>query len=174
MTDQTKISTNEKRRMRPWQRWLMVMSLGLNLLVLGIVTGAFLDDDGPVRGPRFDLSPDGITRALPDELRRDLIGRMHDRGILAPSNRDALRSDMERLTGLLEAEVLDMDAINAVLDRQRGRMDAFQSGAQEAFLEILAEMSVEERRDFVAVIREKSERQGPPPNGSERRPEPDQ
>lgn len=138
----------EPRRMRPWQRWLLVLSLGFNLLILGIVAGAFFDRDGPIRAPGLDLSLGPMTRALPEDGRRAVMEHMRAGGYLTRDGRDAMRADTEALLQVLRAERFDAVAAAAVLDRQRGRVLHFQDGAQDAFLAVMARMSLADRRAF--------------------------
>ncbi|KPP93638.1 MAG: putative integral membrane protein [Rhodobacteraceae bacterium HLUCCA08] len=148
------------RRMRRWQRWLLVVSLGVNLLILGIVAGAVLNRDGPMRAPRIDLSIGPFTRALPDEARRAVVDRMRAQGFLTRDGRDAMRADAEELLALIAAESFDPTAVDAVLERQRGRLAGFQNGAQEAFVHVLSGMSPQDRRAFAERLAQQM-RHGP-------------
>ena len=124
------------------------VSVALNLLVAGLVAGAFLRDGGPRDRMVRDLDLGPFTEAFRpedrDALRRDFVERM-------PAMRDMrseMREDFAALLSVLRTEPFDTDAARAVLERQRGRMQERVDLGQALILERLAAMSPADRAGF--------------------------
>lgn len=135
----------QKRRL--WLRGLLFVSLALNLLVVGIVSGAMLlKPDHDRRGPRDMVAP--YTKALSDEdrsalgkrLREGLASRNAERGLLAEDYRATLE--------ILRTEPLDPVALDDVLSRQSERAHQRKLMGQRALAERLVAMSPDERAGF--------------------------
>ncbi|MGB0499146.1 MAG: periplasmic heavy metal sensor [Rubricella sp.] len=166
MTDSPKGTT------RGWVKWLLVVSLALNLLVLALVAGALTR--GAEIGERTALGPGlgGLIEALPDDRRQDLRAELRESGVfrgLAP--RERLR-EARILRDALLTEPMDRAALEALFTGQRARLEGSVRAAQGALLDQLDGMTVAERRDFLASLRARAaERRGlrPPADGADDR-----
>ena len=158
------------------RRWLgiaLLVSLGLNLAVLGIAGGAWLrgstghgpgpDRPAMVRDIGFGPWARALTRADHAALRQSFeVERPRMREVWR-----AARADREALLALLRAEPLDLAAANEVFDpidtRNRDRLDMGQRMIRE---HILA-MSAPERAAFADRM-EEATRHGPRRENRER------
>lgn len=129
-------------------RILLILSLALNLLVVGLVAGAWAF--GPHhRQPRgVDLVLGPVARALDEEDRRAIRDRLIEQPELRRSGRAERRETQQALITALRAEPFDPDALASLLDAEQNRAQAVQRAAREAFLARLAEMEPQARRDF--------------------------
>ena len=131
-----------------WVKIALVVSLALNLLVVGLIAGAMIRHDREERGERdrarvetprdFVRSP--FLGALePDERRA--VGRelMAAEGSIR-ENRAELRARFERLLEAIRAEPFDRAAVEAVLDEQRAVGARRLEIAEEAVLDRLSAM----------------------------------
>ena len=85
---------------RPWLKWALVASLGLNLVFAGLVAGAVF------RGPPPPPMP-GLwhyARALPEPYRRDLGRALRDSRDDWIGPREALRAQQAAMAAALTAE----------------------------------------------------------------------
>lgn len=147
---------------RPSRLWRIVLmvSLALNLAVVGVVAGSLFSGklrEGPPRS--FDLGLGPVSRALEPQERRN-IGRSlrQDRSL-----RDMdLRGRVEDMVAALQAEPFDADALRRLMDEQAASMAGIQAKAQAATLEQIIAMSPERRRAFAdRLIEELSRRRAP-------------
>ena len=135
-----------------WLKVALVVSLALNLLVIGAMIGAALGAGRPgerIRSevPReFGRSP--LVSALEREDRR-AVGRelMREAGPLR-QNRTDLRARFDRLLDALRAEPFDRAAVEALLSEQREAGARRLELAEAALLSRLAAMSPEARAAY--------------------------
>lgn len=144
-----------------WQRYLLIGSLALNLIILGMVGGAAMrnsrgDGGGPVR----DLSFGPFTAALlpedRDALRRSFLA---GDGTLLKMRRTA-RAEFAELFAALRADPYVPEVTAEVMARQADRLtDGIRLG-QKLLLERIGQMSPLERLSFADRL-EASVRRGP-------------
>lgn len=139
-----------KTGMKRWVKVLLVVSLALNLLIIGTVAGAMLSKSKWQRHhpPRLDLAVGPLTRALSHEDRRDIGRKMRQAYRQGDKPRADLRAELDGLVADLKAMPFDPAAIASRLGRHRDIFDArFQLG-QELLLERLTQMNPEERAAY--------------------------
>src|SRR5918999_4480534 len=134
-------------------KWALVVSLGLNLAVAGIVGGALLK--GPPTPPWPGMGLWHYARALPDHYRRDLgqALRATRRDWIGP--REALREQRSALAGALTAEPYRPDAVSDVLMREARLMGELSSRGADLILAQIARMTPDERRAYAQALMEK-------------------
>jgi uncharacterized membrane protein len=111
-----------------WMRLALVASLAVNLAVAGLVGGAVLSHrkDRADRRDGIDMSIGALPQALSREDRAALRDVMHAR---RAERRAAAIADMTALAAALRADPYDASAVQAVFDRQVGRLsEGLQSG----------------------------------------------
>lgn len=133
------------------KRILLPLSLGLNVLVLGVVAGALLHGpDG--RPPRaVDLSLGPLTRALEQSDRQAISAQIRKdirRGALAADSRAGRSGDLRALLEAIRAEPFDAGAISAHLAAQRVRVQTWGDAAERALLARLTAMTPAQRAAF--------------------------
>lgn len=138
-------------------KWLLWASLGVNLIVVGLIAGAALRGpfDGPPRDLRAAVAPysaalDRDSRHAIGRAIREASGGLSARRAL----RDARRSEIDAALDLLRAEPFDADAFRAVLASQSARALARQAVAQDALADHLATLSAQDRAAYADRIEE--------------------
>ena len=129
-------------------RWVLAVSVALNLAVVGLVAGAMLREGGPhgrmVRDLDFGPFTEALTEGDREALRRAFMARM-------PEMRDmraAMRADFAALLAALRAEPFDAAALQGAVANQAGRMQRRLEVGQQIMLERIAAMTVADRRAF--------------------------
>ncbi len=152
MADTTSPRPTSPGPRRRWRTWLLIVSLGLNLAVVGMVAGIILrgPPDRAMSGPALW----SYARALPEPYRDDLRRALREsRGDWAPS-RDALRNQRQALASALVAEPYDPGRVTGLLEEELllgadlGRRSMTLLAAQ------IARMSPGDRAAFAERLRE--------------------
>lgn len=141
---------------RAWVKWLLALSLALNLAVIGLIAGMAWRLAGP-DGPGFRPPPlpgAVYTRALDPRDRRALMGDMRRALNGDRPDRAALRGQYRRMIAALRAEPFDPEAVRALIAAQsavaRARLDL----GQRLLADHLAAMTPAERARFAARLEE--------------------
>ena len=139
---------------RPSRLWraVLVVSLALNLAVVGVVVGSLLSGkmrDGPPRS--FDLGLGPVSRALEPQERRSIGRSLRQDGSLREFD---LRGRVDDMVTALKAEPFDADALRALMDEQAAGMAGIQAKAQAATIEQIIAMTPERRRAFADQLGE--------------------
>lgn len=149
----------EPTQTKPRRLWrgVLVVSLALNLLVLGLLAGATLRDGAP-RGPRgFELSLGPIGQALDRSDRREIAASLRKNPDLRPLRRNELRPGLERLDAVLRADVLDEAQLREAIAQPLSRLRQVQDAALDALVARVAGMTVDEREALADRIAEQLE-----------------
>ena len=136
-----------------WMRVLLTVSLAANLLILGMVMGAFLTKDrsgGPADRMQVarDLAPPAFVLALPQTERRALIEEFRKSSGSFRGERKAVRESLRAFLAALRSESFDAEQALGMLEGQRDRAIARQTKGAELFVRHLSDMSLEERRSY--------------------------
>lgn len=149
--------TPSKRRR--WMMPVMLLSLAINLLIVGIVVGWVLSTDGP-SGERRDagavrgLVGEPFVRALPREDRRALLRRALENKEKLRENREALSHRLGDFLDALEAETFDPERIRSLLSEQRNAAIHRQEIGEDFLIERLSTMTQSERITYAEKLRE--------------------
>lgn len=147
------------RRPRRWERILLVVSLGLNLLVAGVVIGGVATHDR--RPPKHSVGAVSIgplTYAFDKADREALRRAVQEQSTGIEDMRRALDADIARLATALRATPWDAEAAGSVLAGMRGRFEARGELGERLILERLAGMSEAERLAFATRLERRGER----------------
>ncbi len=140
---------------RLW-RMIFVISLALNLAVVGLVVGAVASGrlgDGPPRA--FDLGLGPVARALDPQERRAIgMALRRDAGL----RRGEMRAQTALMIASLRQDPFNPDALRDVIAEQRARLGDIQNAAQEAFINQITAMSPERRAAFADVLEQELSR----------------
>ena len=147
---------------RPSRLWraVLVVSLALNLAVVGVVAGSLLSGkmrDGPPRS--FDLGLGPVSRALEPQERRNIGRSLRQDGSLRGFD---LRGRVDAMVAALKAEPFDAEALRALMDEQAASMASIQAKAQAATITQIISMTPERRRAFADQLAEELSRIRPP------------
>ncbi len=155
---------------KPSRLWriVFVLSLALNLAVVGIVVGAASSGrwtDGPP--PQIEVGLGPIGRALAPDERRDIRRYLIRQRALRDLN---LRGGMRDIIAALTAEPFDVAQMENAMAAQISRNTALQQTLGGALLDVVSAMTPERRAAFAAELaaemaKARSERQRPSGGG---------
>ncbi|MBR9844402.1 MAG: periplasmic heavy metal sensor [Rhodobacteraceae bacterium] len=151
MSDEVKTEQPSKAKMRRGTRIVLIVSLALNLLVVGLAVGAVLS--GGPKGHR-DMRMPPHVRALAPADRRAIgqeIRKAHRAGALG--ERSGPRSS-GRLADLLAAVPFDRAAVADLQEQTERAERARFSAARDIWLDHVAQMSDAERAAYAERLRE--------------------
>lgn len=148
MTEAPKTAPPDPRRRL---RWALVVSLAVNLALIGLMAGAVLQDRGRTGQRGIDLSMGPIGAALDAESRaeigRDIAGR-----IKPVEQRRAMQRSFEDIKALLRAETFDAAAFAAAIAAPQARMKDIREAATAALVARVAAMTPAERQELADRI----------------------
>ena len=140
---------------KPRKIWriILVSSLALNLLLVGLIGGAYLRGGGaPPRGYDLQLGP--LSQALSREDRRK-IGDQFRREIgRSGMSRGERREMFENVVSAVEAQPFDPERLTLLITQQQSRTDDVRAAALGTFVAYLSQMSAEQRQSFAQSLRE--------------------
>lgn len=144
----------DMKRKWNWTRILLVVSLGLNLLVAGMVVGsAFGHRKGDRPDPFFGGGMRPYVASLPEGQREHVRARLlHGREAVREA-RQELRRSAQDVRNAITAEPFEADALNAAFAAQRSVYDGIAARGHQALAEILAGMTDAERVQFIAKLK---------------------
>ena len=135
-----------------WTKNILILSLGLNLLVVGVVIGAVLrhGGEGAREGRSHALNGFGspYMRALPKEARREIMRTLRDDGSRKLPDRNARREMFEVTLTALRAQPFEPETVDAAVSRQANTAFSVQREMQEIWLQQIIEMSDAERAAY--------------------------
>ena len=150
--------------MRGWVKVLLVLSLALNLLVLGLVAGAgwhhYQRGEGWHHGKRSHM-PMGLRlygRALERGDREALIAAARAEMGEAGAGRRELRAHFSGVVTVLRAEPFSPEALAEALAAQRATAGAYFARGHDLLVAHVAGMSPEARRVFADRLEGRLER----------------
>jgi uncharacterized membrane protein len=157
---ETPSSTSAPGRSRKGLRIALVLSLALNLLLIGVMAGGVMRYAH--RPPPAEMQTDyrSLWRALPAEARADLRAAVRDYGVagerparLSPEERRArVHRTHADIIALLRAEPFDADAFQNVLDSERNALMGRLQAARQAFAARVAGLTAGERAAMAADL----------------------
>jgi len=152
-----------KKRFR-WSRIVLVLSLALNLLVLGIVAGAVFHD-GPGRDRRpeakdLGFGPYVAALSKADRLALGLALRREDGPFLA--RRDEMREAFDAVLAALRAEPYDHTVVVDLINEQEMTVFATQQTARGLLLDYIGDMEPAARQAYADALERKRHWRGGP------------
>lgn len=140
---------------KPWMKILLVVSLGLNLAVAGLVIGAKLSGHGDKR--THFAGATGLRvfmHALPDTQRREVRKYFRINRTRIHVNGEAMRTTMQTIHVAIIARPFDADALHAAFAAQRAHITTSTQDAQKAFVAIISGMTDAQRVAYVNTMKE--------------------
>lgn len=140
---------------RVW-RVVLVLSLAMNLAVVGLVVGASVSGRFGDRPPRsFDFGLGPVARALEPRERRQIGLAMRRDGALRDMD---LRGNAAAMIAALRADPFDAGQLQDLMVAQAGQMAMLQRNAQAALLDQISAMSPDRRAAFADRLQEELSR----------------
>ncbi|MFT7058675.1 MAG: putative membrane protein [Pseudorhodobacter sp.] len=162
-----------------WGRLVLVISLALNLGILGMVAGAALN--GAWRGgdPRVvrDIGFGPFTKALSEEDRKTLRRAFIEKAPDLRGRRQAMRDDMASVLTALRSDPFSGDQLEEALAQVTKRSRERQQLGEELLRDFVAALSIEDRLKFadrleIELTRVPQPGEGRRPDNREHPPEP--
>lgn len=143
-------------------RVVLVLSLALNLAIVGLVAGFSYRSGVNGKPPqRFEVGLGPLGQALTREQRREIGEKLRgNQDVRRQSHRETIRI-MNQIAEIVRTEPLDRGALQSVLGTGSQRLEDLQNAALEALLAQIEEMDADERLEFAARIEEISKRRRP-------------
>jgi uncharacterized membrane protein len=141
-------------------RALLIGSLGLNLLVVGVIAGGLIA--GPPHPPRTmvgDIGMGSFTEALSREDRDALRQAAESDGSAFREMRRAARADIDTFVAALQAETWDGRALQSLFDAYRQRNQNRMEIGQRLFADRIAAMTPEARKAYATRLQDSLRRQ---------------
>jgi uncharacterized membrane protein len=137
-----------------WKKILFVASLAVNVLVVGALAGAaFKHKDNDRSGGGSSTTLQGaMIRALPMEQRKMLGQKIRGDGNQFKKQRGQSREVKDALKNAIASVPFDADALRAVFERQKQVRDVFTERGDALWIELITNMSDEERAAFAKEI----------------------
>lgn len=136
--------------MRPWLRALLVVSLALNLLIVGLVGGAIIMRGKWQEHQMAQLEKMGgpMTRALSGEDRRSMGREMRQNFGTRQAMHENMRTRMEGLIADLKAVPFDAEAVAGYMAGHRADFNVRLELGQRLLLQRLTKMDDAERAAY--------------------------
>lgn len=152
MTDKKTTATAKPTR---WVRILLILSLGLNLLILGSVVGLVArgGPDGRMPPPARDITAP-YTRSFSPEDRKSLRKFLRDEYRGKTTRRSDIFQEYRQAIDLLRADPLDGERLEALLGEQVKRATSRLDAGQRALAQHLKAMSFEDRISYASRLEE--------------------
>lgn len=149
-------ATSKTRRRGRWLKILLVGSLALNLGFVGLMAGAFMraDGGGAKRAPALSAFGAPYMMALPREERRRVVRALRGSADGDLPDRAMRRQMYSDVLTALRAMPYDPDLLKAAVEQQSTATIAVRNKAQAEWMQIVAEMTDEERSDYAYAVEE--------------------
>lgn len=151
----TETATEPRRGFRLWAKVLLAVSLTLNLLVAGVIVGAWVDrasergEHGPrTARPAFDPAMGPFARTLPEPYRGRAYETLNAQAGDARANRAQLATQLSGMLEVLKTEPFDSEALDALLAAQAEGFNSRAMIGRAAVLEQIGAMSPQERAEL--------------------------
>jgi uncharacterized membrane protein len=143
---------------RPLMKYLLIASLGLNLVIAGLVVGAKMGGHGDhKRGSAKYAGGAGmhlLMKSLPDSKRGEVRKYFHEKRGKMRANGDAMRNSLTAISTAISAQPFDENALTEAFTEQRTHITAVAQDAQKSFVAIIAGMTDDEREEYVVNMKE--------------------
>lgn len=135
-----------RRTRLPWTKIVLVLSLGLNLLIIGLVAGAVIRGAPGERNPALrGLGYTPFVQALPRQDKREMTRAIRAEAGSFRENRRALRREFEAFLDILRSDPLDETALAAAIERQRSRVNERQTLGARLLVDRIVAMTPDAR-----------------------------
>lgn len=152
MADDVTPRAKLSRRMRI----LLVLSLALNLAVIGLIVGAGVSGRFGDRPPRsFDFGLGPVARALESDERRAIGRELRRDGALRGYD---MRQGANDMVAALRAEPFEPETLRELMALQAAHVGQLQRSAQDALLDQITTMTPERRAAFAEKLEQELQR----------------
>ncbi len=137
---------------------LLVLSLAMNVAVVGLVAGAVVRNDGwPERGkrpPALNAFGAPYMLALPRDDRRQIFTKLRSELGRDIPDRQHRRAQYAEVLNALRAQPFDVAVLAQAVRQQAETTVSVQKAGQGAWLELVSDMTDQERMDYAYAVEE--------------------
>lgn len=135
---------------KPWMKILLIVSLGLNLAVVGLVIGMKVSHHGSRAIPYSgSAGMRALMHALPQEKRAEVRKYFHQNHKRKLNKNNAAHGSLDTISAAIKAQPFDAKALDEAFNDQRKHIVSITQNAQQAFVAIIADMTDQERSAYV-------------------------
>ena len=144
----TTIPESEKRR---WTRFILPVSLAINLLFVGVFVGGGLmrHKYGSGFGGPPGMAVKHLLRHLPDDKRQSILDQISGHRMGQRSRKNALRIHNERFQKALKAEPFDANQVRLMAKNLHKARGELVDEKMELLVNVLAQLTPTERRKLL-------------------------
>ena len=140
-------------------RWALIVSVTLNLLIVGVIAGGILGHDRhPPRPVVGDVKLGAFTNALSKEDREALREAAQKRGNAFRDMRRQSRADMAALINALEADPWNRTEVEQIFARHQSRISTRVQIGDTLIFERIDAMSPAQRQEFAQRLSDDAKR----------------
>lgn len=156
MNTDSSTETSQAPKASRWMRGLLIVSLGLNLLVVGVVGGWMFKRGtwGHHHPPRLEQLGGPLTRALSHRDRHEIGRRLRAEYRGRSEVRAAQMTTMEALISELRKQPFDREEVARLMASQRDTLNERLSVGQAVLLDRLQSMDPTERGAYATRLSE--------------------
>lgn len=139
--------SDEPKKKRNWTKVALVISLGVNLIIFGLIGGAVIGGKGRAH---FDdpLALRSYVWALPDAHRKQMRSQLQADHQMLEHGRQQNVQNRQRVIDSLRAEPFDLNRFAQALTLQQHAQSEMAVSGQRALVSQVAKMTGAERQDF--------------------------
>jgi uncharacterized membrane protein len=147
-------SVEDVARKPSWQRWLLIASLALNLLIIGGAAGAFWSHRhggrhfGHWQGREHGLM--GFVRELAPDRQGDVRAALEAERAKIKPMREGVKEGWKETNTILGTEPFDKDKLKEAMSRMIEAEVKMRTAISDALIETAAKLSPEERQKLKA------------------------
>ncbi|WP_424926443.1 periplasmic heavy metal sensor [Amaricoccus tamworthensis] len=131
---------------RRWIKWILIVSLGLNVTVLGLALGLLLKGPPP---PKRSLSISwSNAETLPEPYRENLTTQIRELKPDWETFRETMSERRQAVADALIAEPFEIEAVRAAFAADRSVRDELQNQGTELLLDQITLMTADERTAY--------------------------
>lgn len=140
-------------------KYLLIFSLGLNLLVAGWVVGSKIAGHGQKAHMQTSSGPMRVMlRALPQNKRTEVRRYFRENRKDIQAERKNLQNAFAQIEAAIAARPFDPEVLHSVFDMQRQHFTTVTQYAQIALIQAVTDMTDAERADYLENIKDHRKR----------------
>lgn len=133
-----------------WIKFALIISLGLNLGIAGVLVGTVLR--GPEARRSSVESPDGVAmlaRAMPHSYQRELRESLRTQRDNLRPDRQELKNLRDRFITALRSEPFDINAVRETFAAQRRILDQVTTAGHASVIDQIEKMTAQDRELYI-------------------------
>ncbi|MEM0977513.1 MAG: periplasmic heavy metal sensor [Pseudomonadota bacterium] len=152
------MNADQAQKTSNWVRVALIVSLALNFVFVGLAAGAAFKVKSGATAREFGRLGGPVLVALPPEMRERLRDELRSQRDLLQSVRGRVLTSDGEITAALRSDPFDEEAFRQALINRGEAVQGAMTAVNGPLVEIMSELSSEERAALADLIEERSER----------------